>query len=236
MCGRMVLTRSVAEIADFFGALMSDLELVPRYNVTPSLDIPAIRATAEGAKEGQRALALLRWGLVPAWAKDPSIGNRMINARSETAAEKPSFRAAMRRHRCLIPADGFYEWAKPASKGARKTPYYFKLKGGDPMAIAGLYESWTNRETGEQVDSCTLLTTEANATVRPVHDRMPVLLDRRDFELWLDPKTQDPAVVVPLLVPAAPDRFESFAVSDHVNSPGNDDPSCIAPTRSIAIP
>lgn len=228
MCGRMVLTRSVAEIAETFGALDPGLVLEPRYNVAPSLEIPAVRAG-----EGARAVSLLRWGLVPGWAKDASIGNRLINARSETAAEKPSFRAAVRKRRCLVPIDGFYEWAKPLEKGAPKTPHYFSASDGGLLAIAGLWESWTHRETGEVIETCTLLTTEANAVVRPVHHRMPVLLDRRDFEPWLDPTLQDVARVVALLVPSPPDRLQAVVVSDHVNSPRNDDPSCIAPVAEV---
>jgi putative SOS response-associated peptidase YedK len=229
MCGRMVLTRSVAEIAESFGAVAALIELAPRYNVAPSLDIPVVRAGVDGASEGERAIALLRWGLVPSWAKDASIGNRMINARSETAAEKPSFRAALRRRRCLVPADGFYEWAKPAEKGERKTPHYFRTRNGAMMAMAGLWETWTDGETGEVIESCTLLTTESNSAVRPVHDRMPVLLERRDYALWLDPDVREAERVVSLLVPSPPDQLEDIVVSEQVNSPRNDDPSCIAP-------
>ena len=239
MCGRMVLTRSAREIADAF-ALESVMELRPRYNVAPGQPIAAIRertqAEARGAGESgeesgegsSRHLSLLSWGLVPGWAKDRSIGRRLINARSETAAEKPSFRTALRRRRCIVPADGFYEWSA-GGRASSRVPYLFRRRDGALLAIAGLWEEWRDRESDERVLSCTLLTTEANASVRPVHDRMPVLLEAEDFERWLDPERTDARDVLPLLVPSAPDRLEAIAVSRHVNDPRNDDPGCVAP-------
>jgi len=238
MCGRMVLTRSASEIAEAFG-LESDLELQPSYNVAPSLPVPVVRANASRG----RRLDCLRWGLIPGWARDPAIGNRMINARSETVAEKPAFRAALRRRRCLVPADGFYEWAPAPAKGEPACPHYFHAPKGELLAIAGLWESWRgdggaegsregsgggSREEGV-IESVTLITTEANSTVRPVHHRMPVLLEARDFDLWLDPAVEAPEQVLSLLVPSAPDGLEHHAVSPLVNNPRNDDPGRIEP-------
>jgi putative SOS response-associated peptidase YedK len=224
MCGRMVLTRSAAEIAEAF-ELETTLELAPRYNIAPTQPIAAVRVQQAG-----RELTMLHWGLIPSWAREKAIGNRMINARSETAAEKPAFRAAMRQRRCIVPADGFYEWQGAGGKSSTpKVPHLFRRPGGAPLAIAGLYEEWTDRRSGEVVESCSLLTTEANATVRPVHHRMPVLLERRDFSLWLDPEVTDTDRVQSLLVPCAPDRLEAIVVSSHVNDPRNEDPGCIEP-------
>jgi putative SOS response-associated peptidase YedK len=237
MCGRMVLTRSASELAAEF-SLAEIAELMPRYNIAPSQPIGVIRVDAEG----QRDLSLLHWGLIPSWAKDRAIGNRMINARAETAAEKPSFRTALRRRRCIVPADGFYEWQQVAAesaagaeaKGGKKPkpariPHLFKRPDGASLAIAGLWETWTDRETGEHVESCTLLTTEANALVRPIHHRMPVILESPDWALWLDPRETEAEAVLGLLVPASPDRLNHYAVSSHVNDPRNEDPSCIVP-------
>ena len=224
MCGRMILTRSAEEIAEAFDA-EGRLDLRPRYNLAPSQDVVAVRADAEG----RRQLVRLRWGLIPGWARDASIGNRLVNARSETAAEKPAFRTALRRRRCLVAADGFYEWAPPASgRRGPKQPYLFRNRDGSLLAIAGLWEHWEDPQDG-RLETCTLLTTDANEQVRPVHDRMPVLLDPRDFARWLDPDLTDAARVLPLLVPAPPSRLEGFAVSLHVNDPRHDDPTCIQP-------
>jgi len=224
MCGRMVLTRSAADIAHAF-ELETTLELTPRYNIAPSQLVAAVRVRTAG-----RELAMLQWGLIPSWARERAIGNRMINARSETAAEKPAFRSAVKQRRCIVPADGFYEWQRGTGKsGTPKVPHLFRRIDEAPLAIAGLYEAWTDRQSGEIVESCTLLTTEANAIVRPVHHRMPVLLEQRDFALWLDPEVKDAGRVQSLLVPCAPDRLEAIVVSTHVNDPRNEDPGCIEP-------
>jgi len=230
MCGRMVVTRSASEIAEFFD-FVGDLEaceLGPRYNVAPSQDIMAIRMTAG---EG-RGLSLLHWGLIPSWAKQRSIAYRMINARSETAHEKPAFRQALRTRRCIVPADGFYEWQQPATptsggKAPKKVPHYFHHSEGEPLAIAGLWEAWTDRATGEVVESCTLLTTEANEDVQPVHHRMPVFLGEGDHALWLDPSVSDVSDLDRLLVPAHSGLLEAVRVSTLVNNPRNEDPRCI---------
>jgi putative SOS response-associated peptidase YedK len=243
----MVLTRTAHEIAEFFETVQGpgDCELGPRYNVAPSQNVLAIR----GGPDGGRSLSLLHWGLIPAWAKERSVGYRMINARSETAAEKPSFRTAMRARRCIVPIDGFYEWQSPgdaegAGRGPSsiklpirgqttrkpvKIPHFFRCPTGSPMAVAGLWESWTDRTTGEVVESCALLTTEANADVRPVHHRMPVFLAAADHATWLDPDLSDTEQLQPLLIPAQPGYLEAIRVGTRVNNPRNEDPRCIEP-------
>lgn len=232
MCGRMVLTRSAREIAEEFDIADGEtgFELSERYNVAPTQDVAAIRVD----EDGRRHLSLLHWGLVPFWAKEKSIGNRMINARAETAAEKPSFRTALRRRRCVVPADGFYEWRRPpAESGAKRKPpsipYYFRGADGHMLPFAGLWEEWTDKATGEVLESCTLLTTEANGDVRPVHHRMPVILKRSDLDEWLDPGTVDAAAVSPLLVPADEGVLDVVRVGTQVNNPRHDAPDCIAP-------
>ena len=226
MCGRMVVTRSAREIADEFevSEAAAACELGPRYNVAPSQDILALRADASG----DRQLAVLHWGLIPSWSKQRSTGYRMINARSETAAEKPSFREALRKRRCIVPIEGFYEWQAPP-KGTKqaKVPHFFRHPEGRGLAIAGLWESWTDVATGEVVESCTLLTTEANRDVRPVHHRMPVFLPDSEFARWLDPACEDVQQIESLLVPATPGLLEAIEVSTRVNNPRNEDPRCI---------
>lgn len=220
MCGRITLTSSGQALADQF-ELAVPPELQPRYNIAPAQDIATLRV--EG--EGRRVCRFNRWGLIPSWAKDPLIGSRMINARAETVAEKPSFRAALRRRRCIVPADGFYEWA---GKGPARTPHLFRRRDGAILAIAGLWESWLGPE-GEEVESCAVITAEANATMRRFHHRMPVLLATRDHARWLDPEERNPERVLPLLVPCPRDWLHAVAVSRYVNSPRNDDPGCIEP-------
>jgi putative SOS response-associated peptidase YedK len=224
MCGRYTLSTPTDEIAALFDlATQMDLPALPqRYNVAPTQEAAVVRVVAPGAP---RRLDLLRWGLVPYWADDLSIGNRMINARSESAADKPAFRRSFRRQRCLVATDGFYEWKK---EGKLKQPYHIRRKDRHPFAFAGLWERWKNPE-GNLLDTFTILTTSANDLLRPLHDRMPVIVDRRDFALWLDPEVTDPAVLQPLLAPAPPDEMETVPVSRTVNSPAYDGPDCIAP-------
>ncbi len=176
MCGRFAFYSPAEATARLFGASGS-LDMKPRYNIAPTQDIAAIRPQDDG-----RELVALRWGLVPFWAKDPSIGNRMINARAETVAEKPAFRAAYRRRRCLVPADGFYEWKKERQG---KTPWLISRDDGEPFAFAGLWERWTSKETGEDIESATLITTAANDFMADLHDRMPVILDPDTADRWL---------------------------------------------------
>src|SRR5262245_7474343 len=181
MCGRFTLTAPRQALKNLF-PLFDFPEVPPNYNVAPTQAVLAVRVPHGQDKP---APALLKWGLVPGWADDPAIGNRMINARAETAADKPSFRAAFRKRRCLVLADGFYEWQKV---GGKKQPYLIRLRGGEPFAFAGLWEHW--ERDGRAVESCTILTTDANGLVKPLHDRMPVILAPQDFALWLDPKVQ----------------------------------------------
>ena len=220
MCGRFTLRSPASAIAEQF-ALFEVPPFSPRYNIAPTQPVPVVRMTAEGGRE----LVWLRWGLIPGWAKDPAIGARMINARAETVAEKPAYRAAMRRRRCLIAADGFYEW-QPAGK--RKQPYFIHMHDDRPFALAALWEYWEDPDHSA-IESCTLLTTEPNELIRPIHNRMPVILDQSDYARWLDPTTEDARQLTPLLRPYAAASMTSHAVALHVNRPGNDDPQCIEP-------
>src|SRR4028119_1532665 len=216
MCGRYTLATPVGRLAEEFGFDSSSKEFRTSYNVAPTQQVPAV--LAEG---GTRRLEMLRWGLVPSWADDPEIGARMINARSETAPEKPSFRSAFRRRRCLIPADGFYEWKR---EPGGKQPYYIRMNDGRPFAFAGLWESWHD----DEVRSCAILTTQANALVGEVHERMPVILPVEDYEAWLDPEAEREELVS-LLRPYPGDDLETFPVSRFVNSPRNNDERCVEP-------
>lgn len=226
MCGRFSLDATAETLATLF-----DLEppqaLAPRYNIAPTQPVLALRV-APGTD--RRGWAWLRWGLIPAWAKDPGIGARMINARSETVAEKPAFRAAFRRRRCLVPATGFYEWR---GESGRKQPYLIHAPDGAPFAIAGLWEHWQD-PGGAELETCTLLTTEANEALRPLHDRMPVLLAPEAWERWLDPALEAPDPLLPLLAPAPPERLVFHAVSDRVNRVQNDDPELIVPLPALS--
>ncbi len=227
MCGRFTLTAPPAQIAELFD-LGESPDLRPRYNVAPGQEI----ATVQQEPEGNRLLVMRHWGLVPRWAKDPKIGSKLINARSETAAVKPSFRAAFRRRRCLVPADGFYEWA--ASRRGPKQPNHLRRPDRGLFAIAGLYERW---RAGEQrwLETCTLLTTEANATVAPIHGRMPVILAPPDWPVWLDPALEDPELLSTLLVPAPEGLLEAQRVGLRVNRPEHDDAACIAPPEQETL-
>ena len=226
MCGRFTQRMTWRELHERMDLIGTPLNLPPRYNVAPSQDVAVVRAAGNG-----RALAMLRWGLIPAWANDSAIGHRLINARSETAAEKPSFRSAFRHRRCLIPADGFYEWKR---EGKTRQPWLFGLSDGALFAFAGLWESWTvpagaahtaslaERGPGDAVETCTILTTSANETVAPVHGRMPVILPPDVYGPWLTGED------VPL-APYPADDMTAIPVSTHVNRPANDDPRCVEP-------
>ena len=178
--------------------------------------------------DGKRYMKQMRWGLIPSWAKDPAIGNRMINARVETLAEKPAFRAALKKRRCIIPADGFYEWQK---LGKVKQPVRIILKSREPFGFAGLWEHWQSPE-GEEVLSCTIITTEANTLLKAVHERMPAILTRDDEPAWLNPNAQDPEKLLSLLKQYPPDQMDFYPVSRDVNSPAVDKASNIEPLRS----
>ncbi|MBI1374345.1 MAG: hypothetical protein GC159_16635 [Phycisphaera sp.] len=220
MCGRYTQRHSGEQIAARFGVEQTLFEPRITYNAAPSQVIAAVTRD-----DDHRALRGLRWGLVPPWADDPAIGNRMINARGETAADKPAYRAAFRKRRCLIPADGFYEW-RSNGKGKGKTPMLVEVDGGELFALAGLWERWTDKQTGETLDTCTVITTEPNATMRPIHDRMPVILRRGDEAAWLDPDTS-PDDLAALLRPYDDEPMTAHAVSTHVNAPAHNDPRCI---------
>lgn len=219
MCGRFTLSQPSDAIASAFN-LPEIPSLEPRYNIAPTQLIPAILTTPG---QNDKHLQMLYWGLIPSWAKDASIGAKMINARAETASEKPSFKNALKRRRCLIIADGFYEWQRQDGK---KQPYYFRLESGQPFAFAGLWENWHSSE-GETITSCTILTTEANDLLRPIHDRMPVILDAKDYDTWLDPEVQKPELIQPFLHPYPAKLMHSYAVSTKVNNPKNNTPECI---------
>jgi putative SOS response-associated peptidase YedK len=222
MCGRYTLTSSGDELALLFD--LSEIPSLPtRYNLAPTQQAAVVRVTAPGAP---RHLDFLRWGLVPYWADDPKIGNRMINARSEGVADKPAYRWSFRKQRCLIPTDGFYEWKK---EGKLKQPYHIRRKDRTPFAFAGLWARWKPKDgSGEPLDTYTILTTDSNELIRPLHDRMPVILDRESFDLWLDPTVDDRERLQQLLVPYDGGVMETVPVSRAVNSPANDSPGCLA--------
>ena len=219
MCGRFNLITDAQALVDFF-ALSDSLDVAPRYNIAPAQSILAVRQ-----QDGRRTAAALHWGLIPRWSKDRKIGYKTINARAETVAEKPAFRSAFRRRRCLIPATGFFEWRTVASG---KQPYNILRRDGNLMAFAGLWESWRSPD-GEQIESCTIIITEANESVRPVHDRMPVILDPEAYPIWLNPDLQDPAKLQPLLRPCPAELTVAVPVSRSVGNPANDGPDCVRP-------
>jgi putative SOS response-associated peptidase YedK len=218
MCGRFTLTVSARVLADLFG--VEDLpDIRPRYNIAPTQQILVVRGSGEAQPEFGEA----RWGLIPSWAKDAKLGARMINARAETVADKPAFRSAVRRRRCLIPSDGFYEWHKLAGG---KQPYLIRFADGSPFAFAGLWERWHDPD-GEAVDSCTIITTTPNEVVAELHDRMPVILPQRHHDEWLRSAAVDRDRLDELLQPHPPAGMEAYPVSTRVNSPRNDDPDCV---------
>ena len=218
MCGRYTLTTPVEVLAEEFGVTGPLPEVSPSYNIAPTQEVAAVLVD-----DGERRLEMLRWGLIPFWADDPGIGSRMINARSETVPEKPSFRRAFKERRCLVLADGFYEWKRADDNG--KQPYHIRMKDRRPFAFAGLWENW--RRGGEEIRSGTILTTEANNLVEEIHNRMPVILAPEDHELWLDRDMWEADLLLPLLAPYPDDLMEAYPVSRFVNRPTNDDPRCI---------
>lgn len=225
MCGRYLLNADPDLLAQIFGVqeISQTPRDRPRYNVAPSQPVPIVREAGSGEARG-REFATARWGLVPAWAKDPAIGNKLINARAETAAEKPAFRAAFAARRAIIPASGFYEWRRHGAGG--RQPYLIHRRDGAPMGLAGLWETWRDRADGTRLLSCTILTCPANGLLADLHDRMPVILDPAGFDRWLDPSDPDP---VGLFRPLADHLLELRPVSPRVNSPRNDDPAILQP-------
>lgn len=223
MCGRYTLRVSPAELAEIFEVL-NTIEWEPRFNIAPTQTVPTVRPIMEG---NGLELALVKWGLVPSWADDPKIGAGLINARAESVDTKPAFRHALRKKRCLVPVDGFYEWQTiPGQK--TKQPFHITVKDQPVFAFAGLWEHWTSPE-GKRLDTCTVITTDANEAMRPVHDRMPVILDRRDYARWLNRECEDPQDLLPLLKPFPADRMQLTPVGTVVNSTRNDGPECLKP-------
>ena len=232
MCGRFTLI-AWDEVEQRFLPAGSGIEILrerfaefgaERYNIAPTQDVITI------TNDGESNVAqFMRWGLVPSWAKDISIGSRMINARAETLSERPSFRVAFRRRRCLVAADSFYEWKR---QGRNRTPMRISLESGELFAFAGLWESWKSAE-GRRLLSCTIITTDANETVAPIHDRMPVILTRDAEAAWLDPGIRDAGALSELLMPYPSDLMNAYEVSDVVNSAANDVPECIVPVRKM---
>lgn len=219
MCGRYTLASPTSKLAERFEVDEVDSDFPPSYNVAPSRSVPAVLV-----EDGVRKLELLRWGLIPSWADDPAIGNRMINARSETAHEKPSFRSAFKRRRCIIPADGFFEWKRESDSSGGKQPFHIRMEDGEPFAFAGLWESWDGGE-GE-VRSCAILTTQANEMMEEIHHRMPVILPDSFYEAWLGEEAEKQELIS-MLGPYPEGGMEAYPVSRFVNKPSNDDPRCI---------
>ncbi|MGD9851735.1 MAG: SOS response-associated peptidase [Nitrospirales bacterium] len=220
MCGRFTRKESVQPFAEHLG-LMVMPSLPPRYNIAPSQIVACVRTNPETQ---EREFADLKWGLVPSWANDPSIGNKLTNARSETVAEKPSFRHAFKQQRCLVLADGFYEWKR---EGKTKQPYYIRMKNGRLFAFAGLWERWQKHDPA--LETCALLTTIPNNLMKPIHNRMPVILPESTYTSWLKPEMHNLMYLTELLQPYQADDMEAYPVSPLVNNPRNDAPLCIRP-------
>ncbi|MGD0654393.1 MAG: SOS response-associated peptidase [Thermoguttaceae bacterium] len=228
MCGRFSLrARNAAILAEYFD--IADVPLLKaRYNIAPGQPAPVVRLKP-GQTNTRRELILLRWGLIPGWAKDQSIGNRMINARAESLAQKPAFRAALRRRRCLIAADGFYEWQ---GIGRSRQPYYIRFRDDRPFAFAGLWESWEGPDH-TAIDSCTIITTAAGELIRPIHDRMPVILPPEAYDVWLDPAVENFEKITALLVPFSSREMEVYPVNTLVNKASHDGPDCVEPLKNL---
>ena len=221
MCGRFTLTADVNSLQETFPWVNIPPEITPRYNIAPTQPVAVV------PNDGKNRLDFYNWGLIPSWAKDPGIGSRMINARSETLAEKPSFRAAFRRRRCLVLTDGFYEWQKQPD-GKTKIPMYIRLRSEKPFAFAGLWEVWNSKD-GSTILSCTIITTEPNDFMRVIHNRMPVILPQEDYQTWLTPGEGDPDQLSEMLRPYPADQMVAYPVSTLVDNPRNDLPQCVVP-------
>lgn len=220
MCGRFAQSSPIERYARLFGlASQAEAAAAPRYNVAPTQPILAVRT----AEHGTREILAMRWGLIPHWSQGPDNRYSMINARAESVHQRSAYRDAFRARRCLIPADGFYEWHQECSG---REPYFIRMHSGEPFAFAGLWEYWQDPE-GQRVDSCTIIVTEANDLVRPIHDRMPVILAPETYDTWLDPTLRDPTRLLPLLRPYPAEEMEAWRVARRVNSPRNDDPELI---------
>ncbi len=223
MCGRFSLTKPKKIKAKDLKIKQEEVDLLkPRYNIAPSNNIAAI------LKGGERHIETLRWGLIPSWSKDETIGARMINARAETLSEKPSFKGLLNKHRCLILADGFFEWL---DTGRGKQPHFIHLKSGEPFTFAGLWSHWTNPK-GEEVRTCTIITCQPNKLMEKIHNRMPVILDAEARDVWLDPENKEGKILTGLLNPYPEKGMEAYPVSKVVNSPANDVEECIKPVKT----
>lgn len=223
MCGRYIIISSPEAIRALFG-YDERPNFPPRYNVAPTQPIPVVRLL-----DGKRSFALMRWGFVPSWVKDPKTVSLLINARGESVLDKPAFRNAMRRRRCLIPADGFYDWRR----GEPKRPYFVRPKSGEPLAFAGLWETWSG-PNGEELDTAAIITTRANRTLSAIHERMPVVVAPDDFDRWLDCANVEAATAAELLAPAAAGLLECYEVAPAVNRVTNDSVELIAPVAAAA--
>ncbi len=223
MCGRYRLSVTDKDLAERFGAV-SDVEWAPRYNIAPTDMVPIVR---QDAKQAMRRLTLAKWGLVPSWAKEASIGPKLINARAESLTEKPAFRDSFLARRCLVPANGFYEWRK-LTKGTQ--PFHISMPDEAVFGLAGLWERWRT-PNGEWLKSCTIITVPANAQIKDIHDRMPLIIPEDSYDLWLDPAFKDPTGLHELLRPAVSERFSLRAVSSRVSNVKNDDVACAAPVE-----
>jgi putative SOS response-associated peptidase YedK len=224
MCGRFTLRTPLERLLDQFHPDSAPRQLALRFNVAPTQDVAVLRAASASARQ----LVPLRWGLIPSWARDPSIGSRMINARAETVATKPSFRSAFSRRRCLVLADGYFEWKNVAGK---KRPYYIRMEDERPFGMAAIWERWSGPSDAtlpSPLETCAIITVDANDQTESVHDRMPAILDADCHAPWLDLEMRDPDALTPLLIPYASERLLVDPVSTRVNNPRNDDPGCIA--------
>jgi len=219
MCGRYTVTASPEVLRALF-AYAEQPNFPPRYNIAPTQPIAIVRLV-----DGKRQFALVRWGLPPSWVKDPKTFTLLINARGESVVDKPAFRAAMKRRRCLIPADGFYEWQKA---GDRKRPFYVHARSGEPLAFAGLWETWTG-PNGEELDTAAIVTTRANKTLGPIHDRMPVIVPPEAFDLWLNSNEVDATTASALIAPAPDGLLEAYEISTAVNRTANDNAKLLEP-------
>ena len=219
MCGRYRLSRRKHLVEEYFESVSSEEDWSPRYNIAPTQPVPVIR---QNPKEPVRELSLMKWGLIPSWAPNPSVAASMINARSETASTKPAFRDALKSRRCLIPADAFYEWVR---KGKAKQPYCFEVNNGKLFAFAGIWDRWKDPQGG-WIKTCSILTTTPNAVTSAVHDRMPVILDPDAYDLWLDPGMTNVAAASELLKPYDATSMRSYPVSTRINHVANDDEDC----------
>ena len=221
MCGRFTLTLDPAQLRQAFPWLHvpEEATFTPRYNISPTQPVAVV------PNDGKHQLDFFSWGLIPSWAKDPEIGSRLINARAETLAEKPSFKNALKRRRCLIPADGFYEW-KVSPDGKSKIPHYIRFSSGQTFAFAGLWDLWAAPD-GSILKTCTIITTLPNSLISPIHNRMPVILPRESYLRWVEPGEVNPIIIKELLAPFPQDQMEAYVVSRGVNDPKNDNPALV---------